>query len=210
MMGGEGEGGPMDPHHMGGPHGPNQMGGHPGPYPPPHPGMHPGMMGDYPGYPGPGGWGHHPPPPHMGGPMHDPMDPMGIDNKKKRGRPPKQRPDMPDGTPGAPLPGEIEGGHVGPNGGPPMGHGGPAPPQQPPLPPPSKRGSNPIDPLTGKDVYSLRNRVPTRSVVGKFRTICKLFALFGFALSNQISDIFKINLFRNGLILFISIQSFGH
>ena len=51
---------------------------------------------------------------------------------------------------------------------------------------------------------------PAFSVAGKFRSICKLFALFGFALSNQISDICKINLFRNGLILFISIQSFGH
>ena len=41
------------------------------------------------------------------------------------------------------------------------------------------------------------------SVAGKFRSICKLFALFGFDLSNQISDICKINLFRNGLMLFI-------
>ena len=48
------------------------------------------------------------------------------------------------------------------------------------------------------------------SVAGKFRSICKLFALFGFAWSNQISDICKINLFRKILILLISIQSFGH
>ena len=48
------------------------------------------------------------------------------------------------------------------------------------------------------------------SVAGKFKLICKYLLCFGFALSNQISDICKINLFRNGLILFISIQSFGH
>ena len=49
-----------------------------------------------------------------------------------------------------------------------------------------------------------------RSVAGKFKLICKYLLCFGFALSNQISDICKINLFRNGLILIIAIQSFGH
>ena len=51
---------------------------------------------------------------------------------------------------------------------------------------------------------------PAFSVAGKFRSICKYLLCLEFALSNQISDICKINLFIKILILLISIQSFGH
>ena len=42
-------------------------------------------------------------------------------------------------------------------------------------------------------------------VTGNFRSICKLFALFGFALSNQINSICNTSLLRERLLLFLSI-----